>query len=113
MLERDGVLELEDPAESAWWPTIGNDETVLEINQSRLFPSHPPLDRGHEDYVFYGDEWDLDEAQVRDILGSDESHKAKRAVSPAQRGSSTRRADHVGRGERDRLSRWAFATPAD
>jgi predicted RNA binding protein YcfA (HicA-like mRNA interferase family) len=82
MLDRDDALELHEPLESRIWPEIEQGEDIVEVDYGRLFPAHPPTDRGQDDFEVFGDDWDLNEDSASDILEPRPAYKG--AMGPPQ-----------------------------
>ena len=72
MLERDQALEDQDPSDTAPWPQIEPEDQILELDYDRLFPARV-TDRGVEDFEVYGDQWEITDEAVEDILSTDET----------------------------------------
>ena len=68
ILDKSGALDM---GGSPWEPDLpqGNFD-IYQVDWNRLFPGRKPSDQGSEEWDIYGDQWDLNADELRDILDS-------------------------------------------
>ncbi len=64
----DLVDEQRDPTDSPGWPLVADDDTILEVDHSALFPTGRPTDTGQADFEVFGDSWTISEDVVEEVL---------------------------------------------
>jgi predicted RNA binding protein YcfA (HicA-like mRNA interferase family) len=92
LLNRDEALQLGEPDEPErdMWPTVEPNEEVYEVDHARLFPTERPLDRGHQDFEFFGDEWDLPDAAAEIVLNPNSESTKEQGVQDGPQAVSDR-----------------------